>query len=328
MFLKRLKNKFFLLFLLLLLFAGCKKHQVNVYEKSFIIMGTFCDIKIVSENPHLAQRDIENFYSLLKSIESQFSFYDKNSRLSEINEKAKKQYVELSGDEIDLLKKSIYYSEITDGAFDITFYLLWQLWKKCEKENRLPTKREITAAKMNIGYKKILFSKDGRKIRFRNRRLSINFGGIAKMYALKKCYEFAKLNKIDNFLINLGGDILAIGHGKDGYGWIIGIQDPSNYDNVIDRINVVDKILLTSGIYQRYVEINGDKYHHIIDVNTGYPSQNFISLTVIYDVNEQNALPSIVLFLMGKEKALNVLSEKPNVLYIIFNQNGEIIKKL
>ncbi len=297
-------------------------------------MGTLCEIKVLDSNDSSAREKIDKFENEKRKIDLQLSFYNPKSRLSKINALAKEGFVKLSPEELTLLRKSIYYSKLTEGAFDITFYPIWELWKKSEKRGAIPMKNEINSAIKKIGYKKIIFSKDGQSIKFAKNTISINFGGVAKEYALIKCYQLAKENGIDNFLINLGGDIIAVGEGKRegnfserGKGWIIAIQDPFDKNKIIGKLNLKDKIVLTSGVYQRFVEINQRKYHHIIDARSGLQKNDFAQLTIVGNI-ESNVMPSIVLFLMGSEKALKYLSKNKGLQYIIIDKNGKILSNV
>jgi len=225
-----------------------------------------------------------------------------------------------------LIKRSIGLSILTKGAFDITFDPLWELWKQCEKENRLPTENEIRIAKENVGYKKITLSPDGRKIKFSSKDIKINLGGIAKGLALLNCKAAAKNTGTGNFMVNLGGDILALGNGK-GDGWVVAIQDPFDPDKTVKKIKVSDNLVLTSGVYQRYATIEEKRYHHIIDANTGFPAGDFASVTLIENADRKTYVPSLAVFLMGKEKAVEYLGRNPSIGYYIIEEDGNILQR-
>ncbi len=306
------------------LIFGCS--SVAVYKESFPVMGTVAEIKIVSSDRAEAESAISGVKELIRKIESDLSYYDPASRLSRINKRAPYGFVKLAEDESVLIRKAIQMSSLTDGAFDITFYPIWEEWKTAEKKGRLPSKKEITSAKNKTGCKNIILSDDGRRIKFSSKDIKINLGGTAKEYALEKCAELLKDIGINNALVSLGGDIVAIGNGSGG-GWKVGIQDPFDPEKITRTVTVKDKLILTSGIYQRYVEIGGKRYHHIIDVRTGQPAGDFASVTIIKDIGSTIPISSIAVFLMGEERAMEYLGEHPSIGYFIIEEDGRILAK-
>ncbi|MFA5104337.1 MAG: FAD:protein FMN transferase [Candidatus Margulisiibacteriota bacterium] len=314
-------------FIAFFIFGCAIKPSDQISERSFFVMGTVCDIKVISSDPKKAQEALRMLYGSLKNTEAEYNFYDNKSRTSEINKKAAHNFTVLSGDESMLIKKSLELSVLTRGAYDITFNPLWELWKQCGKNNRLPAASEIRAAKERIGYKKIILSPDGRSIKYSSRGIKINLGGIAKGLALLNCKDTAKKIGAENVMVNLGGDILALGIGR-GEGWTIAVQDPYDPDKIAKKIKVRDKIVLTSGIYQRYVTIKGKRYHHIIDANTGFPAGDFASVTIIEDAKREKYVPSLAVFLMGKGKAVEYLGEHPSIGYFIIERDGRVIANI
>ena len=310
----------------IILFGCAAKPPGQIYERSFLIMGTVCDIKVVSADPKKAQDFLQQLCGSLKSTEAEYNFYDSKSRISGINAEASRGSAILTLDESRLIRRSIELSVLTEGAFDITFSPLWELWKQCEKEKRIPSADEIRIAKNNIGYKKIVLSSDGRSMKFSSKDIRINLGGIAKGLALLHCKNIAEKIGADNVLINLGGDILALGKGR-GDGWVVAIQDPFDPDKTVKKIRVSDKMVLTSGIYQRYVAVKGKRYHHIIDANTGSPAGDFASVTLIEKTKRKTYVPSLAVFLMGREKAMEYLGKHPSIGYFIISLDGNVLQR-
>jgi len=306
--------------------SGCAEEPSGqVFEHTFFIMGTVCDIKVISQGSKEAQDILQRLYGSLKDTEAQYDFYDGKSRISEINTDASRGSAVLSEDEAAVIKRALELSALTQGAFDITFTPLWDLWKQCEKEGRLPADDEINIAKKNVGYRKISLSPDGRIIKFSSKDIRINLGGIAKGIALLNCKDVAEKIGADNIMVNLGGDILALGRGR-GDGWVVAIQDPFDPDKTAKKMHVRDKIVLTSGVYQRYVTIRGKKYHHIIDANTGFPAGDFSSVTLVLDADRKEYVPSLAVFLMGRKKALDYLNKNRRIEHFILGYDGAIIR--
>lgn len=317
---------FFLVFFSAAAIFGCTaKPSERVFESSFFVMGTVCDIKVISRSPEKAQEILRQLRGSLDRTRSEYDFYDDKSRVSKINEMASHGTAYLSGDEAVLIKRSLELSSLTHGAFDMTFTPLWELWKRCEKYGRLPTSAEIRTAKDKIGYKRISISPDGRTMKFSSKNIRINLGGIAKGIALLNCKDMADRIGADNVMINLGGDILALGSGR-GDGWVVAIQDPFHPDKILKKMHVKDKMVLTSGIYQRYVTINGKRYHHIIDANTGLPAGDFSSVTLMLNADRESYVPSLAVFLMGRKKALEYLAVNRQIGCFLVGNDGSVVR--
>ncbi len=308
-----------------LLFCGCS--PVAIHDESFPVMGTVAEIKIVSTDAAKAGKAARKIKDLLKKIESDLSYYDQSSRLSRINKAAAAGYASLTEEESALIRRSLIISALTEGAFDITFYPVWDAWKKAEKTGSPPAPAQLKQALSKTGYRKIILFDKGRKMKYASKDISVNLGGIAKEYALEKCAELLKDLGIDNALVSLGGDILALGGGR-GDGWKVGIQDPFETSRIAKKVSVKNKMVLTSGIYERYVEIEGKRYHHIIDMQTGYPVAGLASVTIARDIGAKDTAPSIALFLMGREKAAQYLDGRPDIGYFIVDSEGKASHKL
>lgn len=308
--------------------CGCSgEHPERMFERSFFVMGTLCDIKVVCDSPGKAEQALRKIQSSLESGEKKYNFYGRESRLSFINREAQNGFVTLSDEEAFLINKSVQLSDLTGGAFDITFSPLWELWKKCEKEGRVPSGKEIVFAREHIGYKNIVFSPNGQSIKFALKGLNINLGGIAKGMALLDCKAAAADSGIDNLMVNLGGDILAVGKGRKE-GWVVAVQDPFIPGKTAGRMTLNDKIALTSGIYQRYVVIGGRKYHHIIDARTGFPADDFASVTLVMNAGRRDYFPSLAVFLMGRIKAEEFLERNKQFDYFIIERGGKVEKRV
>jgi FAD:protein FMN transferase len=317
----RLRDYFvaMLLAMILVLISGCS--YLPVHEESFPVMGTVAEIKIVTTDAAKAGNAARKIKDLFKKIESDLSYYDPSSRLSRINKAAAAGYASLTEEESGLIRRSLIISALTEGAFDITFYPVWNAWKKAEKNGRLPERSRLEQALKKTGYRKIILSDKGRKMKYASKDISVNLGGIAKEYALEKCAELLKNAGVNGALVSLGGDILALGEGRGG-GWKVGIQDPFDPSKIAKKITVKNKMVLTSGIYERYVEIEGKRYHHIIDMRTGYPVAGLASVTIVRDIGSKDPIPSIAIFLMGRERAMQYLGGRPDIGYCIIDSEG------
>ena len=202
----------------------------------------------------------------------------------------------------DIIEKSIDYSKKTKGDFDITVGKSSKLWNDAINSKTLPTDEEIQTARETIGYTAL---SEGNLS-----NASLTLGAIAKGYASDRILEILKNSGIDSAMINLGGNIYALGTQGMGKPWNIGIQDPQNPDKTIGRLKIRDSAVVTSGNYIRYFDFNGTRYHHIINPHTGMPANSgLISVTIISpDATTADAL-STASFTGGLEEGISLISE-------------------
>lgn len=241
-----------------------------------------CDITIIakSDNPLKICEDY------LKFAESEFSADDVNSTLYDYNHKQKK---EPSDDLIELISKGEDFSVRHPEYFSIYLDELIKIWDISNNPDKIPTLNEIESAKENK---------------------SVNLGGIAKGYITDRIVKKLQNNGVTSALINLGGNTYAVGKKQTGESWKIGIQSPNDESKIIGSISAENIAVVTSGDYQRYAEIDGKRYHHILDPVTGFPSENGVhSVTVICkDATTADAL-STAAFVAGVEEGNKLLKE-------------------
>ena len=185
----------------------------------------------------------------------------------------------------DILKISDRVSELTNGSFDITLGQVMQVWGFRDGTPGIPEHSDIVSARKEKVY---------------------DFGGIAKGYAGDRLSRIADEYGVSG-IFSLGGNIQAVGTKKDGKPWRVGIANPENTKDYIGYVEVCDKAVVTSGVYQRFFEENGKIYHHIIDPKTGYPADSeLLSVTVIADSGTFADALSTALFVAGKEAAMEL----------------------
>jgi len=288
-------------------------------EKTDFLLGTVIQIKI--EKIKDSNKILNSAFELVKDLEYKFSIFKDESEVSKLNKYKK---LKVSTDLLDVIKKAIYISEITDGAFDITCRPIINLYREKSKENELPTKREIEEILGNVGCRRI-------KIRdnfvILSDSMEIDLGGIAKGYIVDRVFQFLKLNGIKNGLVNAGGDIYCWGLNEKKRDWKIGIENPFEENKIIGIFEIKNKGIATSGNYKRYLEIKNKKIGHIINPKTGLPvNGNIISVTVIApNCTTADGLATGI-FVLGIEKGLKIINELPHIECLIIDKEGEIYK--
>lgn len=294
-----------------------QKYRVKPLKRTEMIMGTLIEITVIPAN----EKAISEAFEALKKVDALMSTYKEDSEISILNREGEKQ---VSEETLEVIEDAIKFSNITDGAFDITVRPLINLWKKAEKEEKVPTEMEIEEAISLVGYQRIIL--EGNQIRLEKKGMQIDLGGIAKGYAVDKAIEALKKNSTKRALVNAGGDLYALGKAPQAGGWSIGIQDPRDEDKIIDIIKVKDKAVATSGDYRRYFTLEGKRFSHIVNPKTGLTVQDVpMSVTIIGpDATTTDALSTGV-FVLGPEEGMKLIESLPGVEGMIISEG---MKKL
>ncbi|MEK7868288.1 MAG: FAD:protein FMN transferase [Candidatus Omnitrophota bacterium] len=309
--LKRCGIFYFLIFIL----AGCS--QGSSVKETRILMDTFCEISCYSPDRDNAVRAIGEAFKEMQRIEHVFSKFNEDSEVSKINKLAGMEKVKVTREVFDLTERSIYYSRISDGAFDITVAPLMEIWGFVRKHNSVPDKEVVENVLKYVGYKNVELDSKELSLRFLNKGVKLDFGGIAKGYAVDRAKDVLVSNGIKNGLVNLGGNIFALGNAPGKKNWKIGVQDPRKRGKLLYSFELNDRAISTSGNYERFFEIGGKRYSHIINPLTGEPCQGIISVTVALDSAEGADALSTAIFVMGEKNALNLAKSIKDIKILI-----------
>lgn len=285
----------------------------NKKTKSFVKDGFFFDT-YVSFTVYSAEdsKYLEECLGMCRKYQALFDKNTPGSDIYRINNAGTKP-VKVDIETYNLLSDALEICNETEGKIDITVENLILLWG-FENEippTTLPNKDDMAKALELTDYKAIVLS-DGCTVTKLNKDIKIDPGFIAKGYIADKIGEFLKSKGVESALINLGGNILVIGSKPNGDDFTIGIKDPVNPDQTSGSVNVSNKSVVTSGTYERYVTVEGKKYHHILDPQTGYPAESEIqSVTIISDSSEYGDALSTACLILG-EKESQILLDKYN----------------
>lgn len=302
------KTRFLCIITALLLLTSCGKVQKTDYA-----MGTVVTISLYRGGNEAV---ISEAVDIIKEYERKLSRNIDGSETDSIN---KNKTAKVSPDTAFLIKKGIYYGDISDGLFDITIGNVSQLWGFGQKEE-VPPESEIKNALRDVDYKKITV--DGNKVTLSS-DAALDLGGIAKGYIADKVAEYLREMNVESAIINLGGNVLVIGKNGDKP-FKVGIQSPFDKGSTICTILAEDKSVVTSGIYERGFEYGGKYYHHILNPKTGYPGENTLaSVTVVAEKSVDADALSTTLFLQGREKGMET-AEKMGVDALFIEADGSI----
>ncbi len=275
-----------------------KKDYTNA-EKITIAMGTVMTQKIYGELPGKAIADI---ISVVSSLEDNISYKKSNSALSLLNETGTSENLIVA----DALRICNEVSEKSGGVFDVSVGDAVSLWGIGTSDETIPSEDEIRNAVENCGYEKITV-KDG-KITLEG-DFSVDLGAVGKGLACDYIMKYLRSSGVQGGVVSVGGSILAYGqHNKAGDKWRVAVRHPRQEDEFLGVITIDEGFVSTSGDYERYFEKDGKRYHHILDGNTGYPSQSgLISVTVVCDSGILSDALSTACFILGKEKGTELM---------------------
>lgn len=312
--------------------CGCDSMlQTKSSTKNGMYFDTIVSVTIYDNDTEKAEILLDESMKICEKFENLFSKNIPDSDIYKINTAANSP-VEINVDTSYLLEKGLYYTQISDGKFNITIAPLTQLWDFHGEANAIPQDNEITQALSHIdhGMKNHILNIDSRNntATLSDDKSSIEIGGIAKGYIADKIYEYLADQDIAGAIINMGGDIKVLGQNQNNESFTIGINDPNNSGTPLFPIYLKNISVATSGTYERYfMDENGKKYHHILDPETGYPvNTDILQATVITtDSVDADALATICI-LKGSRDAVNFIEDIPDTECILITNSGDIIK--
>jgi thiamine biosynthesis lipoprotein len=246
-----------------------------------------------------------------------------------INRQAGIEPVHVRADLLELLETALYYAELSDGAFDPTIGPLVRLWGIGTDNERVPAQEEIDQALKLVNWRDLIVDRESGTAFLRREGMALDLGAIAKGYAGDEALRIAKEDKVKRAVFDLGGNIVTLGgreqKGKTIIPWRIGIQNPlTGRGSYIGVVPVIDKSVVTSGIYERYFESGGKSYHHLLSTTSGYPVENgLLSVTIVTQSSTAADALSTVVFTLGYERGKAIIDSIPDAEAIfIFNDNS------
>ena len=274
------------------------------YQEEFLL-GTYTRIRVYDEGKESA---LQPAFDRIAVLGDRITTNQPGSEIDAINEKAGIEPVSVSEDIYYLLKRAYKYSEESAGGFNMAIGPITDLWRIGFDDARKPTQKEIDEALNHVDYTKIQFNDDKQTVYLEEKGMALDLGAIAKGYIADEVADVLKEQGVTSAVIDLGGNVLVVGHSWLGENedWNIGIQDPNSARGFFfGAIKESDKTVVTSGIYERYLEVDGKRYHHIFDSRTGYPYENELaSVTIITEKSIDGDGLSTVAFDKGVKEGL------------------------
>jgi thiamine biosynthesis lipoprotein len=287
------------------------------------IMGTQITVELWADDPAKAAQAIDAVLEELRHIDETMSTYKPTSEVSQVNDKAADGPMHISKELFDLLVTAKQYSEITDGAFDITYASVGYMYDF--RKHVRPDEKQIAGALRAVDYRHVLLDPKRQTVQFSQKGVRIDLGGIAKGYSVDRGIDVLKRLGYTRAFVGAGGDSRIIGD-RFGKPWIVGIRDPFKGEgNVIARIPLVDAAISTSGDYERFFDEGGVRYHHIIDPHTGHSASKVRSATVIGPYATRTDGLSKTAFVLGPEAALEIYNRLDDIDAIIVKLDGSVV---
>ena len=298
------------------------KSDEDMVTKTNYIMGTVMNISIYDK---VDEKIFEDSFDIIRNIEKKMSLNIDDSEINNLNNKGFNNFVEVSDQTLFVLEKSIEYSKLSNGYFDVTVGPLVELWGIGSDRARIPNSDEIKDSISKIDYQSVQI--DGNNVKLNKDNMVIDLGGIAKGYAADEVANFLKSKGVNRAIIDLGGNIYTVGSKEKNTPWTVGVQDPFNEKrgDFIGVVKAIDKSVVTSGVYERYLEQDGKKYHHILDPFTGYPVDNeLMSVTIISDNSIDGDALSTAVFALGVQKGYELVKSIEGVEAIFITKDKDV----
>jgi len=291
------------------------------YEKSASIMGTQIHAEVWHEDSTVAENALVAVMQEMRRIDYLMSPFKPESELSLLNKNAYSRPYAVSPELFDLLERSNWISELTEGAFDVTYASAGRYYD-FRKAIR-PELAQLELAIEAIDYRHLLFDKTNRTIRFAHKDVYIDLGGIAKGYAVDRCVELLRKMGFSQAMVSAGGDSRIIGDHR-GQPWSIGIKAPRNPQAMVAVLPLENTAISTSGDYERFFIEDGVRYHHILDPETGQSVLGSRSVTILGEEATFTDALSTSVFVLGPVKGLALVNRLPGVDAVIVDADGEL----
>ncbi|WP_232695810.1 FAD:protein FMN transferase [Brevibacillus daliensis] len=298
--------------------------QIQPKSQSYFIYDTLVTVRVYDNqvtSQHFAELD-----ERMKEIEGKLSRTLNTSELYKVNENAGISPVVVSDETYKVVEKAMKYAEASNGKFNPAIGPLVSLWNIGHENAHVPTENELAKTMPLINYRDVELNDEQKSIYLKKAGMAIDLGGIGKGYAADQIAEYLVANELNSAIIDLGGNIFALGKKPDGSQWTIGIQDPEvSRGNQLGKLKVENKTIVTSGVYERYFVEEGKHYHHIFDPSTGFPADNgLVSVSIITDLSADADALSTTGFVLGLKEGLAFMEKQPNVEAIFITKDKKV----
>ncbi len=296
----------------------------KVFKKNMTVMGTDLEVTVSAGDEAKAEGAFSIVRNEMIRIEDEMSEWKEGTYVSLINSNAGKRAVKVPDDLFKLIAASVQVSEITDGAFDITWAAMRGIWDFAPGHERVPSSEEVRSRLPLVDYRKIELNEKNRTVFLKGEGMAMGLGAIAKGYAVDMAVRAVADSGIKDAIIRAGGDMRVQGLDNEGKPWEIGIRQPREKDKLLARLRLTDISISTSGDYERFFIKDNVLYHHIMDPKTGYPAKSCRSVTILAPDTMTSDVLSTAVFVLGPQKGMELIKKLKGVEGIIVDSDGSV----
>lgn len=293
----------------------------NWYQDTAGIMGTNIVVEVWADDERQGKQAIDTVFDEMERINQLMSPYIESSELTRINQKAGKRAVAISDEMFSLLETAQSFSELTQGAFDVTFASVGYLYDY--RKGLKPDEKQLATLTEAIDYRWIELNSTDKTIKFLHPNVKVDLGGIAKGHAVDNAIALLRQMGIKHALVTAGGDTKLLGD-RRGREWLVGIRDPRDATKQAVMLPLSNTAMSTSGDYERYFEQDGERYHHILSPQTGRSVDGVQSVSIISDSSTHNDALSTAVFVLGVEQGLALINKVPDTDAIILDADRKM----
>jgi thiamine biosynthesis lipoprotein len=288
--------------------------MVHVIKDVHNALGTFVTITIVHPNVDEGISALRAGFDEIYRIHDLMSAHKQSSEVGILNREG--YYEGVSDDTKYVIQRAYYFSDLSDGAFDITVLPILRLWEENARKSRVPTDAEISERLELVNYRDVIIQE--KKISFRKTGMGITLAGAAKGYAVDKAIEALGQRNIRHAVVNAGGDIRLIGGKTETIPWKIAIRDPKNKTRIVATVDLYDQAIATSGTYRRW-------FDDIINPKVGRPAQGVLSSTIITKKAIDADMLATCMFVLGAERGIEILGKLDGVKAYVITTDGTML---
>lgn len=301
--------------------AAPTQEALPQHLRSLGAMGTELVIEVYHADEIIANAAIDAAIAEIACIEDMMTSW-RDSPLTRMNEHAGQGWYDVPRPLARLLARGLAVAELTNGAFDPTFASAGKLWDFKADPPKVPTAEQVREALRTVGFNAVQIDLEQNRVKLPE-GYRVGLGGIAKGYGVDRAMQVLMEHGIEHAMVNAGGDLKVLGQ-KQGQPWRIAVRHPRAKERIIAMVPLANTCIVTSGDYERFFLLDGQRYHHILDPRTGYPAQGAISATVIApDAAFADALATAMV-VMGPKAGLPILEKLPRVEGLIIDLEGQV----
>ncbi|MDF0479821.1 FAD:protein FMN transferase [Vagococcus sp. PNs007] len=309
--------------------CGSNKEKVELLNDPYMdqqfLMGTYVRMQIFDEGK---EDVLKTAFDRVKALADKITVNEKGSEIDKVNEASGIKPVKVSDDVYPLVKKAYQYSDEWNKGFDLSIGKITQLWHIGFDDARKPEQSEIDDALKLINYRDVELDDEKQTVFLKKKGMELDLGAIAKGYITDEVVKVMKNNDVTTAIIDLGGNVYVLGKSprKSDGEWKVGIQDPNQARNtVVGSVTTSNKSLVTSGIYERNLTVNGETFHHLFSPKTGYPFENEIAgVSIISDKSIDGDGLSTSIFSMGLKEGMAHIDKLNNVEAIFVTKDDKV----